>query len=69
VAAPRLARLALDASRHFDAHLVKYTYTLACFDAAAADPEMARLYMAAASHLADWWGTEPDDGFFGAGVR
>jgi hypothetical protein len=62
VAAARQAQLALDASRHFDAHLVKYT--LACFDAAAADPEMARLYMAAASHLADWWATQPDDGFF-----
>jgi hypothetical protein len=66
VAAPRLANLALDASRHFDAHLVKYT--LACFDAAASDPEMAHLYMAAASHLAEWWATQSDDGFFGVGA-
>jgi hypothetical protein len=63
MAAPRIADLALDASRHFDAHLVKYT--LACFDAAAGDPEMARLYTAAAAHLADWWASQPDDGFFG----
>ncbi len=54
--------LATGASLHFDAHLVKYT--LACFDAAAADPEMAGLYLAAASNLARWWSSQPDDGFF-----
>ena len=54
--------LVSSALRHFDAHLVKYT--LACFDAAAADPEQAHLYVAAASHLSSWWATQPDDGFF-----
>ena len=57
--------LASNASRHFDAHLVKYT--LACFDAAATDPEQAHLYAAAASHLSSWWATQPDDGFFEGG--
>jgi hypothetical protein len=54
--------LASRASRHFDAHLVKYT--LACFDAADRDPEMAQLYLTAAMYLADWWEDQPDDGFF-----
>jgi hypothetical protein len=58
---PRISGLATNASRHFDAHLVKYT--LACFDAAEADPEMAHLYMAAASRLSSWWTTQPDDRF------
>jgi hypothetical protein len=61
----RIADLATEASRHFDAHLVKYT--LACFDAAAADPEMAHLYMAAADRLSSWWATQPDDGFYEVG--
>ncbi len=61
----RVSNLASDASRHFDAHVVKYT--LACFDAAAADPEMADLYMAAASQLCSWWSTQPDDGFYDDG--
>jgi hypothetical protein len=56
------ALLASRASKHFDAHLVKYT--LACFDAADRDPEMAQLYLTAATHLADWWEEQPDDGFF-----
>jgi hypothetical protein len=63
----QITDFASHASRHFDAHLVKYT--LACFDAAATDPEMAHLYMAAASHLSSWWATQPDDGFFEAGDR
>ena len=61
----RIADLATNASRHFDAHLVKYT--LACLDAAAADPEMDHLYMAAASRLSSWWDTQPDDGFYEVG--
>jgi hypothetical protein len=61
----RVSNLATDASQHFDAHVVKYT--LACFDAAAADPEMADLYMAAASQLSSWWSTQPDDGFYKVG--
>jgi hypothetical protein len=61
----RIADLATDASRHFDAHLVKYT--LACFDAAVADSEMAHLYMAAASQLSSWWVTQPEDGFLDKG--
>lgn len=54
--------LATLASVHFDAHLAKYT--LACFDAASSDPEMSALYMCAASYLASWWSSQPDDGFF-----
>jgi hypothetical protein len=54
--------LATKASLHFDAHLVKYT--LATFDAAASDPEMTNLYLAAANRLHEWWESEPDDGFF-----
>src|SRR4051812_2212675 len=38
---------------HPDAHVAKYT--LACFDAAEADPDGRRLYLAAAAHLHDWW--------------
>jgi hypothetical protein len=45
--------LATRAALHHDAHLVKYT--LACFDAAAADPTHRRLYLSAASFLSDWW--------------
>ena len=50
-------KLAMQASLHEDAHLVKYT--LACFDAAAADPESEQLYMAAAASLAGWWAQHP----------
>lgn len=57
-----VTELATAASLHHDAHLVKYT--LACFDAAAADPEQRSLYLAAASALAAWWAAQPDDGFF-----
>ena len=41
------ASLASAASRGQDAHLVKYT--LACLDAADADPGAARLYLSAAA--------------------
>jgi hypothetical protein len=47
--------LATLAAVHEDAHLVKYT--LACLDAAAADPPSRPLYMAAAASLAGWWAT------------
>jgi hypothetical protein len=40
---------------HPDAHVAKYT--LACFDAAEADPDARSLYLAAAAHLHDWWRT------------
>ena len=56
------AALAASASRHHDAHLVKYT--LACFDSAAADPTETRLYLAAAASLAAYWAGQPGDGFF-----
>jgi hypothetical protein len=57
-----VTELATGASRHHDAHLVKYT--LACLDAAGADPGHGRLYLAAAASLAGWWRQQPDDGFF-----
>jgi hypothetical protein len=48
-----VATLATSASRAEDAHRVKYT--LACIDAATADPRFAPLYLAAAAYLAAWW--------------
>jgi hypothetical protein len=45
--------LATRAAVQGDAHLVKYT--LACLDAAAADPQHARLFLAAAASLSGWW--------------
>ena len=51
--------LATLAALHHDAHLVKYT--LACFDAAAADPSHRRLYLAAAASLSAWWAQFPDN--------
>ena len=48
-----IGELALAASRHEDAHLVKYT--LACLHAAAADPWYRTLHLAAAAHLVEWW--------------
>jgi hypothetical protein len=45
--------LAARAAAHEDAHLAKYT--LACLDAAAADPAQRRLYLAAAAYLRAWW--------------
>ncbi|MHB8663246.1 MAG: hypothetical protein ACYDH6_11230 [Acidimicrobiales bacterium] len=50
-----VCHLATHASLHGDAHYVKYT--LACLDAAAADPGAGRLYLAAAASLAGWWAT------------
>ncbi|HET6951348.1 MAG TPA: hypothetical protein VFI47_13285 [Acidimicrobiales bacterium] len=52
------ADLASYAAAHEDAHLAKYT--LACFDAAAQDPEMRHLYLAAATRLAAWWRAEDE---------
>jgi hypothetical protein len=57
-----VTELATRASLHHDAHLVKYT--LACFDAAGADPDHRRLYLAAAASLVAWWAQHPGDGFF-----
>jgi hypothetical protein len=48
-----VAELASRASLHHDAHLVKYT--LACLDAAAADPGARRLFLAAAAKLVAHW--------------
>jgi hypothetical protein len=50
---PVVAELAARAGSHEDAHLAKYT--LACFDAAAADPAHGRLFLAAAAYLGAWW--------------
>ena len=50
--------LATSASLAHDAHRVKYT--LACLDAAAADPVQQRLYLAAAAYLNAWWCAHPD---------
>jgi len=47
------AALASAASAHHDAHVVKYT--LACLDAADADPSHGRLHLAAAASLIGWW--------------
>ena len=47
------AELAAQASIRRDAHLVKYT--LACFDAAEADPTHEHLFLAAAASLVGWW--------------
>lgn len=46
---------------HPDAHLAKYT--LACLDAADADPDAARLFLSACAHLQEWWHAvpHPDD--------
>jgi hypothetical protein len=53
-----VTELATRAALHHDAHLVKYT--LACFDAAAADPAERRLYLAAAASLSAWWAQFPN---------
>lgn len=45
--------LASRAALHPDAHVAKYT--LACFDAAHADPDHARLFLCAAAFLHGWW--------------
>jgi hypothetical protein len=51
--------LATAAAVNHDAHRVKYT--LACLEAAAADPAADRLYLSAAAHLNAWWEAHPDD--------
>lgn len=51
--------LATTAATAHDAHLVKYT--LACLDAAAADPSHRGLYLAAADHLHRWWADHRDE--------
>ncbi|MCU1361764.1 MAG: hypothetical protein JWN99_3053 [Ilumatobacteraceae bacterium] len=53
------AALATVAAVHHDAHLVKYT--LACLDAAAADPVARPLFLAAAASLSGWWATDGAD--------
>lgn len=53
--------LATRAATHEDAHLAKYT--LACFDAASADPEAAALHLAAAACLGAWWDAHPGASF------
>jgi len=54
---------------HPDAHVAKYT--LACLDAADADPEERRMFLAAAAHLHEWWKPIPfeDDPIVGRGAR
>ncbi|MEY2432599.1 MAG: hypothetical protein QOC92_2324 [Acidimicrobiaceae bacterium] len=56
-----VTELATRAALHHDAHLVKYT--LACLDAATADPTHRRLYLSAAASLSSWWAQQPTDGF------
>jgi hypothetical protein len=48
-----IGTLATIAATHHDAHLARYV--LASLDAAALDPEAARLYLSAAATLAGWW--------------
>jgi hypothetical protein len=48
-----IGELTTRASIQRDAHLVKYT--LACLDAAADDPDHARLFLSAAASLVGWW--------------
>jgi len=55
-----VTELATRAALHHDAHLAKYTQ--ACFDAADADPDRKRLYLAAAASLSAWWAQQPSDG-------
>lgn len=56
------AAITTAAATSHDAHVVKYT--LACLDAALADPEASSLYLAAAEHLLNVWvdrGGDPTD--------
>ena len=57
-----ITELATRAALHHDAHLAKYT--LACFDAAEAEPDHRRLYLAAAASLSALWAQQPSDGLF-----
>jgi len=50
---PTWTEIVTRASAHRDAHLVKYT--LACIDAAHADPGAARLFQAGAASLLAYW--------------
>jgi hypothetical protein len=50
---PVAQELATFGALHEDAHVAKYT--LACLDAADADPEATPLFLAAAAHLHEWW--------------
>jgi len=52
--------LASRAAIHPDAHLAKYT--VACLDAARADPEEQHLYLAAAAYLSAWWREQDESG-------
>jgi hypothetical protein len=52
-----ITALATRAAIHSDAHLAKYT--VACLDAAAADPAAEQLYLAAAAFLSAWWARLP----------
>ena len=52
-AGPSWTELVTGACAHRDAHLVKYT--LACLDAAYADPDAARLFLAGAASLLAFW--------------
>ncbi|MGZ4708139.1 MAG: hypothetical protein ACXWBN_05305 [Acidimicrobiales bacterium] len=54
-----VARLAGYAAMHPDAHLAKYT--VACLDAASADPDAAHVYLAASAFLGAWWRQLPSD--------
>lgn len=54
-----VAALAGYASAHPDAHLAKYT--VACLDAASADPDAAPVFLAAAAFLGAWWRQLPSD--------
>ena len=52
-----IGAMATAAAIHPDAHLAKYT--LACIEAAAADPAAAALFLAAAAYLLAWWRQQP----------
>jgi hypothetical protein len=54
---PLVDKLVAFGAVHPDAHVAKYT--LAGLDAAAADPEAERLYLAAVAHLHAWWRAAP----------
>lgn len=51
-----IAALATSAATAEDAHRVKYT--LACLDAATADPSHQQLFLAAAAYLNAWWNVQ-----------
>jgi len=51
-----VAELASCTTRHEDAHLAKYV--LACIEAASADPERERLFLASTARLVGVWGAD-----------